>query len=54
MSHIKRQENIVKDCLCRPAKAIKIDLDDLQEILKQQSIDEEIQSQLKPYHTHGN
>ena len=42
MSHIKRQENIVAYCLSRPANAIRINLCDLQEIMKKQNIDKGI------------
>lgn len=52
ISHIRGSQNIVADCLSRPVNAITIDICDLQEIMKHQATDNEIQAfkdQLKPY-----
>lgn len=52
ISYIKGSQNVVADCLSRPANAINVDLCDLQEILIHQENDAEIQSyidRLKPY-----
>ena len=50
--HIKGTENVVADCLSRPANSITIDVCDLQELVTHQQTDEEIknfQENLKPF-----
>ena len=52
MAHIKGSENIVADCLSRPAMSVTLDLSDLPEIAREQSSDGEIlqyQDNLKCY-----
>ena len=55
INHIKGDQNIVADCMSRPALAIEIDLCDLPEIAKAQAADEEIKSfpSLKEFPIYG-
>ena len=52
VAHVKGNQNVVTDCLSRPANAITIDICDLPELVNHQASDEEIvhfKDQLKPY-----
>ena len=54
---IKGSQNVIADCLSRPANVITIDVCDLQEIAKQQVTDEEVKSyadHLKQYEIDNN